>query len=104
MANTAYTTDGVKIEEVNGRIGDRHYDYTRLTLTPEAAALVMAWVPNVHASELPALIRKAHKGKLGRFVSAEERASLMASGSDERMRKLRAAITHTRNPRSWGFI
>jgi hypothetical protein len=103
MATTAYTTDGVKVIADNGRIGDRHYDFTRVVLSAEAEALVMSWVPYVAAVRLPELIRRAGKGKLNAYVSPDQAADAMAQNSRRRCDAINVALTYNRNPRTWGF-
>jgi hypothetical protein len=91
MANiiaTAYTTDGVKvIAEDNGAIGDRMGEFTRIRLTAEAQALVMAHVPHVASARMAEIIRKANKGKLG--PAPDQAAAIMRSNE---IRRCEAAI------------
>jgi hypothetical protein len=91
MANiiaTAYTTDGVKvISEDNGAIGDRMGEFTRIRLSAEAQALVMAHVPHVAYARMAEIIRKANKGKLG--PTPEQAAAIMRSNE---IRRCEAAV------------
>jgi len=99
----AETRDGVRVEADNGRIGDRLYEFTRIVLSPEQVDIVMGWVPFVEAARLPDLIRRAHKGKLHAYVSEDRSEWLIHANQSDRVERLQNALTHHRNPRSWGF-